>query len=100
VPKDDPNFKALEKDMIETQKQREFARNKGIKLKDEGNKMMKEGKYKKAIKFYTDALEECKSLMVIYSNRAMAYLKIDEYDVKKFLKKSKHIFILNYIKLF
>jgi len=69
--------------MIETQKQRELARNKAIKLKDEGNQAMKEAKFKKAIKFYTDALEECKSLMVVYSNRAMAYLKIDEFDVNK-----------------
>ena len=82
VPKNDPNFQALEKDMIETQKQRELARNKALKFKDEGNKMMKEEKFKRAIKFYSDALDECKSLLVLYSNRALAYLKIEEYDVK------------------
>lgn len=81
LPKHDPNFQALEKDMIETQKARELAKNKAIKLKDEGNQMMKEGKFKKAIRLYTEAIEECKGMMVLYSNRALAYIKVEEYDV-------------------
>ncbi len=84
MPKHDPNFVALEKDMIETPKAREAAKKKAMKLKDEGNQMMKEGKYKKSIKLYTDAIEECKGMMVLYSNRAFAFLKAEEYDVKIF----------------
>jgi len=81
LPKHDPNFQALEKDMIETQKQREMAKKKATNLKDEGNQMMKEGKYKKAIKLYSDAIDECRGMMVLYSNRALAYIRVEEYDV-------------------
>lgn len=67
--------------MIETQKSREAAYKKAQKLKEEANKKMKEAKYKKAIKLYSDAIEECRGMMVLYSNRALAYIKIEEYDV-------------------
>jgi len=83
LPKHDPAFQALEKDMIETQKQRELSKKKAIKLKDEGNHMMKEGKFKKAIRLYSDAIDECRGMMVLYSNRALAYIRVEEYDVNK-----------------
>lgn len=70
--------------MIENQKARELAKNKAKKLKDEGNLLMKEGKFKKALRCYTDAIEECRGMMVLYSNRALAYIKVEEYDVKIF----------------
>jgi len=70
--------------MIETQKARDLAKKKANEYKDHGNLMMKEGKYKKAIRLYSDAIEECKGMMVLYSNRALAYLKIEEYDVIEF----------------
>ena len=80
VPRHDPNFLALEKDLIETEKKRETSRNKSIKLKEEGNKMMKDGKYKKAVKLYTEAIEETKSMMILYTNRALAYFKLEDYQ--------------------
>lgn len=81
LPKHDPNFQALEKDMIESHKARELAKNKAIKLKDEGNLNMKEGKFKKAIRLYSEAIDECRGMMVLYSNRSLAYIKVEEYDV-------------------
>ena len=68
--------------MIETQKARQLSKNKAIKFKEEGNLMMKEGRYKKAIRLYSEAVEECRGMMVLYSNRALAYIKVDEYDVR------------------
>jgi len=72
--------------MIESQKARNLAKNNAIKLKDEGNQMMKEGKFKKAIRLYSEAIEECRGMMVLYSNRALAYIKVDEYDVNIIIK--------------
>jgi tetratricopeptide (TPR) repeat protein len=80
LPRNDPNFLAMEKDMMETQRKRETSRNKALALKDEGNKMMNEGKFKKAIKCYTDAIEEFRSLMILYTNRALAYIRVEEYE--------------------
>lgn len=71
----------MEKELIETEKKREISRNKSIKLKEEGNRMMKEGKFKKAVELYTEAIEETKSMMILYTNRAMAYFKLEEYQV-------------------
>jgi serine/threonine-protein phosphatase 5 len=82
--------------MIETQKARELAKNKAIKLKDEGNQMMKEGKFKKAIRLYSEAIEDYRGMMVLYSNRALAYIKVEEYDVIIF-QIIKLLFELNQI---
>jgi len=83
LPRQDPNFMAMEKDLIETEKKREISRNKSNNLKESGNKMMKEGKYKKAVKLYTEAIEETKSVMVLYTNRALAYFKLEDYQVRR-----------------
>jgi hypothetical protein len=81
VPRHDPNFLAMEKDLMETQKKREASRNKALKLKDEGNLMMKKGKYNSAIKLYSEAIEEFKGMMILYTNRALAYIKKEDYQV-------------------
>ena len=81
LPRNDPNFIALEKELNDTIKQKEVSRNKSNKLKDDGNAMMKEGRYRKAISLYTDAIDETRSMMVLYTNRALAYIKIDEFHV-------------------
>lgn len=82
LPRHDPNFIALEKDMIESQKKREASRNKAMKLKDEGNKMLNEGKFNKAIKLYTEAIAEFGGMMTLYTNRALAFIKVEDYDVR------------------
>ena len=36
--------------------------------------------YKKAVQFYTDALDEAKDIKTIWTNRALAYLKLKKYE--------------------
>ena len=38
------------------------------------------GDYKKAVSFYTDALEEAKDIKSIWTNRALAYIKLKKYE--------------------
>lgn len=40
---------------------------------------MKKGCYKTAIKYYSDALDLKKDLLPLYTNRALARLKIEDY---------------------
>jgi tetratricopeptide (TPR) repeat protein len=79
LPRNDPNFIALEKDMIESQKNREASRKKAIQLKEEGNNALKESKFKKAIRLYTEAINECRGMMLLYTNRALAFIKREDY---------------------
>jgi hypothetical protein len=81
VPKNDPNFLALEKELQESVRQREISRNKSLKLKDQGNAMLKEGRFNKAIEYYTDAINETRGMMVLYTNRALAYIKLKDWEV-------------------
>lgn len=80
LPRNDPNFMALEKDLNESANQREISRKKAEKLKNEANECVKSQKYRKAIRLYTEAIEECKSIMSLYTNRALSYLKINEFN--------------------
>lgn len=80
LPRHDPNFIALEKDLNDSAKQREISRKKAMKLKDEANDCVKTQKFRKAIRLYSEAIEECKSIMSLYTNRALCYLKTNEYN--------------------
>ena len=80
LPRHDPNFIALEKDLNESNMQREISRKKANKLKDDANICVKEMKYRKAIRLYTEAIEECKSIMCLYTNRALCYLRVNEFN--------------------
>lgn len=77
VPKDDPQFKAMEADFNE----RAVRVKKDTKLAEEckvkGNEAMKRGLYKTANKHYCDALDHKRGLMPIYTNRALARLKLE-----------------------
>ena len=57
VPKNDPNFKALQNDMEERKRKRKKDTEQAQKLKEKGNIEMKEGDYQKAMEYYTLALE-------------------------------------------
>ncbi len=81
LPRNDPNFIALEKDMVESQKKREDSRKKALALKDEGNAALKAGKCNKAIRLYSEAIEEFRGLMLLYTNRALAYIKKEEFQL-------------------
>lgn len=78
LPKDDPNFRALELDLENTRKKREQEFKSAESLKKLGNEKLKEGLFKEAIAFYSEALNTCKSMKSLYTNRAMAYLRINE----------------------
>ena len=79
LPRHDPNFIALEKSMNDDMKRREISQRKSLKFKEEGNKFIQEKKYKKAIECYTNAIEEVRSNMILYTNRAFAYMKLEEW---------------------
>ncbi len=49
VPKNDPNFQALEKDMKDRNKKRQEGRKKAEELKQKGNEQMALKEYKKAV---------------------------------------------------
>ena len=80
LPRHDPNFIALEKSMNADLKKKEESQRKSLKLKEEGNQAFKEKKYKKAINLYSQAIEEARGIMYLYTNRAMAYIQIEDYN--------------------
>lgn len=80
LPKNDPNFKALEMDMQERSKKRAEDTKRANNLKEKGNKAMSEGDYEKATQFYTFALDYIKDNKSIYTNRALAYIKLKKYN--------------------
>ncbi len=79
LPKDDPNFRAMELDMLDRKKRRMRERKEAEELKEKGNEVLKKGLYKSAIKYYTDAIELRKDILPIYTNRALARLKVEDY---------------------
>ena len=57
------------------------AEEKAIALKDDGNKQLQLGHFLEAIKFYSQALEFRPKNAIILSNRALAYIKIENYGL-------------------
>ena len=80
LPNNDPAFKAMEADMIDRRKRRQRDKKEAEELKVKGNDALKKGCYKTAIKYYTDALELKKDLLVLYTNRALARVKVEEWQ--------------------
>jgi serine/threonine-protein phosphatase 5 len=54
---------------------------KALGLKDQGNEQLKIGHFLQAIAFYSDALEYSPSNAIILSNRAQAYIKVENYGL-------------------
>ena len=79
VPKDDPNFKAMEKDAEERAKRREQGKKKATELKTRGNEYMAKKDYENAIKCYTEGIENSKDFKELYTNRALAHIKINKF---------------------
>ena len=57
------------------------AEEKAIALKDDGNKQLQLGHFLEAIKFYSQGLEFRPQNAIILSNRALAYIKIENYGL-------------------
>jgi serine/threonine-protein phosphatase 5 len=69
----------MEADMLDRKKRRMVEKREATELKDKGNEALKRGCYKTAIKYYSDGLELRRDLLPLYTNRALARLKIEEY---------------------
>jgi len=63
------------------QESAEEAETKGLALKDEGNTALKEGHYTEAIHHYSTALSHLPDNAIILSNRALAYIKVENYGL-------------------
>eukprot|EP00466_Bigelowiella_natans_P008426 jgi/Bigna1/84051/fgenesh1_pg.121_\ len=74
-----PEFKAMEKDMLERSAKREQDMRTSNAFKMNGNKLFKKRDYKGAIAEYTKALEARKDHKAVYTNRALVYLKMKKY---------------------
>lgn len=57
------------------------AEEKAMELKDKGNEQLLKGHYLEAIGFYSDALEYAPTNAIILSNRAQAYIKVENYGL-------------------
>jgi Tfp pilus assembly protein PilF len=71
----------LEKDIEERGKRRKTNRQAAEKLKERGNNYMKENHFRSAIKKYNEALEVSKDYFMVYTNRALAKIKLERYEV-------------------
>ena len=54
---------------------------KALDLKNQGNEQLKIGHFLQAISFYTKALEYSSTNAIILSNRAQAYIKVENYGL-------------------
>ncbi|XP_009074349.1 PREDICTED: tetratricopeptide repeat protein 12, partial [Acanthisitta chloris] len=78
---DAENFLAvLEKDAKERAERRRRNEHLANALKEEGNDAFRRGDYALAIQRYSEGLEKQKDKQELYTNRAQAYLKLQEYE--------------------
>jgi len=68
----------MEQDFKDRSRRRKRDRGLAESLKDKGNDALKRGLYKSARHHYTEALEHKKDLLALYTNRALACLKLDD----------------------
>jgi len=80
LPKNDPNFLAMEKDLEERMKKKEEDRKVALEMKAEGNDFLAKRDYLKAIESYTVGMQRMKDMKELYTNRALAYMKLGNYE--------------------
>ena len=78
LPKNDPQFKAMEQDFNDRKKRRVRDKKLAEDLKVKGNDALKRGLYKSAKHHYTEALEHKKDYLALYTNRALVCIKLEE----------------------
>jgi tetratricopeptide (TPR) repeat protein len=69
----------MESDMQDRMKRRARDLKEAEELKVKGNEALKRGLYKTANKHYTDAMELKRDLLPLYTNRALARLKLEDF---------------------
>ncbi|NXK87148.1 TTC12 protein, partial [Formicarius rufipectus] len=70
----------LEKDAKERAEQRKRNEQLANALKEKGNDAFRRGDFSRAIQRYTEGLERLRDKQELYTNRAQAYMKIQEYE--------------------
>jgi tetratricopeptide (TPR) repeat protein len=80
LPEHDPNFKAMEADIKDRAKKRRREAKEANECKERGNQRLKLGLYKTAEKDYTDGLELKRDCLPLYTNRALARLKLEKWE--------------------
>ena len=79
LPKDNPQFKAMEIDINKRKKKREEDNKVAENLKTKGNKYFKQKNYYEAIQYYTKGIEANRRNKAIWLNRALAYIKFNKF---------------------
>ena len=77
---DDKLIELLEKNIDKKDSLKQQNRKKAEEIKVVGNNYLKEGKYRAARKKYSQAIELSKDFFVLYTNRALASLKIEMWN--------------------
>ena len=80
VPENDPAFKAMEMDFEDRAKKRRRNKKEANRLKELGNTCLKKGLYKSANKHYSDALNDCRDMLPLYTNRALARIRLEMWE--------------------
>lgn len=78
VPDHDPQFKAMEQDFKDRAERRRQGRILAEELKTKGNDALKRGLYKSAKHHYSEALDNKKDMLPLYTNRALACIKLEQ----------------------
>lgn len=78
MPKNDPQFKAMEADFADRKRKRQKDKKLADELKAKGNDAFKKGLYKSAKHHYSEALEHKKDYLQIYNNRALVCIKLED----------------------
>jgi len=76
VPRDNPEFLAMEADMKQKQKKTHDRSTTAHKCRERGNLCMKEGDFVGAIEHYEEGLEYRRDIKAIWTNKALAEIKI------------------------
>ncbi|XP_074160328.1 tetratricopeptide repeat protein 12 isoform X2 [Sminthopsis crassicaudata] len=73
-------MKILENDARERAKRRKENKSLANAFKEKGNEAFLKGDYEMAVHYYTEGLKKLKDMKVLYTNRAQAYMKLEEYE--------------------
>ncbi|XP_022098527.1 tetratricopeptide repeat protein 12-like isoform X2 [Acanthaster planci] len=75
----DDFMKALEADANQRAEKRRKQKAEATVLKDQGNQEFQTGNYTRAVELYTEGLDRLKDFVILYTNRAQAYIKLEKF---------------------